>query len=1133
MKRMTKLLLIHWHYFVHEVIELDKVNFLTGKNASGKSTVMDALQLLLLADTSGSFFNKAASGRGNRTLSGYLRGELGDDEDSGFKYLRNGRFTSYIALEFFDEEKKKYFTAGCCFDTYSENDMQKLFFRFDGAMPSNEFVINRKPMDITTLRAHIKEHYSIGRSYTTDVNRDFRQDLYGKLGGLRDRFGQLLRKAVSFNPDVDIQKFISEFVCDTQQTVDVSRMQENIRSYKSLEQEADVLKDRITLLEHIVTDHQTFETHRQNEILYSYLIDRAQVDIKLTTSAGEKEKVTAYSAQLTVLNDTLAKETERQSKLQGERNIMQANLLSNKEAQILEHLQSQISEKEQLISTLHGDFGRISALLSRSIASWRMNINGFIQKIQGTDTSSLDPILTTRVHDLVDEGQQFYAKLEILGNSDAAAILTVGEKGLIHYAARADAIRMQCNGLVSRFSEEQQKVADNRKGLLTEQQSLENGVYRFPQDVLDLKEAVIGRLHTQTGSSVKVVVVSEAAELRNKRWRNVIEGYLNTQKFYLIVPPEHFDTALRVYNDIKRQRNIYNTGIVDIEKLQRINPIAEPGSLAEELETDDPNVRLFLDFTLGRVKKCDRVSDLRRHRTAITDDGMLYQNFVVRAMNPDRWAKPAIGQGAIQQRLEDVKREIKELTDKIAVCASVKIAFQSGNALMILSESDAKQTVTAAVNVGQIPAIEQEVILLNKSMESIDKSAVEAMQERIESLDQQLGALYKQIDVYKHEFSTIKERLRVCIEETIPRLSKELETMELKLSRKYEAEWLQSTGNTRYQRELLSRGNAVDIERAFPRELSRSVNAKNALWDELRTLRRQYNDKYIMGYDIDAVSNDAYDNAWIELSDIKLPEYLTRIADARSKAFEQFQEDFLSRLQYNIKDARRQIDGLNSALSGSSFGEDTYRFLIIPKQEYKRYYDMIVDPMLLEGGYNLLSDQFNAKYKDEIAELFAIITNEGTGSKAQERDDYEKRVQAFTDYRTYLSFDLEVINREGESQRLSKTLGKKSGGETQTPFYIAVLASFAQLYRIGRDKTANTSRIILFDEAFSKMDGERIVRSVELLREFNFQVVLSAPPDKIGDIATLVDRNLCVLRVGKQACVRSFDPRKLEELEYE
>ena len=47
------------------------------------------------------------------------------------------------------------------------------------------------------------------------------------------------------------------------------------------------------------------------------------------------------------------------------------------------------------------------------------------------------------------------------------------------------------------------------------------------------------------------------------------------------------------------------------------------------------------------------------------------------------------------------------------------------------------------------------------------------------------------------------------------------------------------------------------------------------------------------------------------------------------------------------------------------------------------------------------------------------------------------------------------------------------------------------------------------------MDGERIVRSVQLLRQFNFQVILSAPTEKVGDIGTLVDRNLCVLREGK------------------
>jgi energy-coupling factor transporter ATP-binding protein EcfA2 len=1132
MKRMTKLLLLHWHYFIHETIEFDKVNFLTGKNASGKSTIIDALQLLLLANTSGSFFNKAASGRGNRTLNGYLRGELGDDEDSGFKYLRNGRFTSYIALEFYDEEKDKSFTVGCCFDTYSENDMQKLFFRFDGTIPNNEFVVAKKPMDITALRAYIKERYTTGHSYTTDVNRDFKQDLYGKLGGLRDRFGQLLKKAVSFNPNVDIQQFISEFVCDTQQVVDVSRMQENIRSYKSLDREATVLKERIALLDQIVSTHQSFETHRQNELLYAYLIDRAKKDIKSGTLAREREKAAGYSTQLATLDEILEMENQRQTKLQDERDVMQVKLRSNEQAQILEHLQTQITEKEQQISTLRGEFNRTSALLSRSILSWRTNVDRILQKIKATELTSLDPLLISRISDLIVEGQEFYASLSVLNDTNAATILKVGEDGLYRYAATADMIRVQSGGLISRFSDEQQAVANSRKALQAEQQSLESGVYHFPQDVLDLKEAVSGRLRAKIGAPVKVVIVAEAAEIRDKRWRNAIEGYLHTQKFYLIVPPEHFDTALRVYDNIKRQRSIYGTGIVDIEKLKRINPIADPGSLAEEMETDDPNVRLFLDYTLGRVKKCDRIGDLRRYRTSITDEGMLYQNFVVRAMNPDRWAKPAIGQGAIRQRLEDVKKEILVLTEKITICASVKTAFQYGSGLITLSESDAVQIVAAAKNFGLIPGLEQEIVLLKKDMAAVDKSAVEAMQERIKMLEQTLKTLLEQIDAHKDEYSTLKERLRVCYDEAIPRLSEELDAMEIGLSEKYAIEWIENTGGPRYHRELSGRGSATDIERAFPRELSRSTNAKNTMWDELLDLRRRYNDHYIMGYDIKAIDNEVYDDVWLELSDIKLPEYLTRIEDARNKAFEQFQEDFLSRLQNNINDAKRQIDGLNSALSGNSFGEDTYRFRIVPKPEYKRYYDMIIDPMLLEG-YNLLSSQFNAKYKDEIAELFSIITNDGASSKTKERDDYEKRVQAFTDYRTYLSFDLEVINREGEAQRLSKTIGKKSGGETQTPFYIAVLASFAQLYRVGRDRTANTSRIIIFDEAFSKMDGERIVRSIELLRQFNFQAVLSAPPDKIGDIATLVDRNLCVLREGKQACVRSFDPKKLEEIDYE
>ncbi len=1132
MKRMTKLLLIHWHYFTHEIIAFEQLNFLTGKNASGKSTIIDALQLILLGDTSGSFFNKAATGKGNRSLFGYLRGELGDDEDMGFKHLRNGRFTSYIALEFWDEEKQKKLTAGCCFDTYSENDMQKLFFQYDGEIPANEFVEQKIPMDIPSLRAFLKEQYT-RKNYTTEVGRDFRTHLYGKLGGLREQFGRLLKKAVSFNPNVDIQQFISEFVCDMQENVDVSQMQDNIRSYKRLEKEAEVLKDRILCLEQILNAHHAYTTHKQNEKLYDYLIDCAKADVKVAEMKAEQAKEIQLAEQVTTLAEIILEEDRRNQTLQEEHNLLQVKLLNNEQAQALHRIDAQIVEKEKQIATLQEDYQTVYAVFSKCISAWQLNTAEMIRKIALVQENLIEPLLLERVQVLYAEGQSFAQKIKLLLPLDADKIRSVGENGWKAYVQDATALKKSAIGLHSRMEEEQTVLAKQRTALQQEKHSLEQGIYHFPQDALDLKEAIAAHLRLHMGKEIQVWIAAEAAEVKNDRWRNVIEGYLHTQKYYIIVPQEHLKEAIRVFDAIKRKKALYGTGIVDIEKLKSRNPVAEVGSLAEEIETTEPDVRIFLDYVLGRVKKCEKAEQLRQFRTAVTDEGVLYQNFVIRAMNPERWAKPAIGQGAIRRRLEDVKREMNRLVSQIDACAAVLIGVQSSTGLPEWSETEISHALSAAKGISAVPSLEIEIASLQESRDAMDQSTIVALETRIREVRAAKNVLEEQWKAHSEERATKIEQLRVCREEKIPQFKREWEALQYVVAEKYAADWVDVTGSVRYQRELSVRGNPVDIYKAFPRELSKAANARERMWEELLDWRRSYNDKYIMGYSIKSEDNDIYDNAWLELSENKLPEYLARIEDTREKAFEQFQEDFLSRLQDHIKAAHRQIDGLNTALSGSSFGEDTYRFRIIPKPEYKRYYDMIVDPMLLEGGYNLLAEQFRTKYKDEIAELFAIITNENASAKEYDQEDYEKRVKAFTDYRTYLSFDLEVINRDGEAQRLSKTLGKKSGGETQTPFYIAVLASFAQLYRVGRDKRANTSRLIIFDEAFSKMDGERIVRSVELLRQFDFQVILSAPPDKVGDIATLVDRNLCVLRDGKHSCVRYFDPKQLEEIVYE
>lgn len=99
------------------------------------------------------------------------------------------------------------------------------------------------------------------------------------LGGLRSKFGDLLKKAVAFNPDNDIQKFITEFVCDSEKNVDISLMQENIRNYKNLERTATELERKRTALEQISTSYSELQRNRNNEKIYEYLLDKSEIDI--------------------------------------------------------------------------------------------------------------------------------------------------------------------------------------------------------------------------------------------------------------------------------------------------------------------------------------------------------------------------------------------------------------------------------------------------------------------------------------------------------------------------------------------------------------------------------------------------------------------------------------------------------------------------------------------------------------------------------------------------------------------------------------------------------------------------------------------------------------------------------------
>lgn len=276
MKKLKKILLINWLYFSKELIEVGDVNFLTGKNGAGKSTVIDALQIVLLGETNARNFNQAANEKSQRTLDGYLRADM----DENNPYSRRGKdFSSYIACEFQDEVEGTSFVTGVVFDCRSDGSRQERFFIYVGTLPENCFIENGEAMEIPALRRYLKQNYAKAEIY--DTQKEYRRNMLSRWNVHNEQVLRMMKKAVSFRPIVDIQKFITENICDIPDKPDIEAMQQNIRDYKRHELLAQRQEEKLAALQEIGRLYR--EMHQA--------IDRWQVlPAVFAYDFGEKEK---------------------------------------------------------------------------------------------------------------------------------------------------------------------------------------------------------------------------------------------------------------------------------------------------------------------------------------------------------------------------------------------------------------------------------------------------------------------------------------------------------------------------------------------------------------------------------------------------------------------------------------------------------------------------------------------------------------------------------------------------------------------------------------------------------------------------------------------------------------------------
>lgn len=1116
MKLLQKILLINWHYIRHELIELKQINFLTGKNGAGKSTIIDALQVIMVGDTSGYFFNKAAYDRSTRTLKGYLRGEIAEDKDANTVYLRGEEdFSSYIVLEFKDMIDATSFCLGAVFDSYRDGDIKHQFFYLKEALPSHNFFQDGVPRNIKSLKGYFYNHYPQKYQFF-ESNRDYREVMAGVLGHLNEKFFRLFRKAVPFSPIVDIKGFITEFVCDAENKVNITHMQENIRQYKQLEEELGLVEKRVLTLEKIGEQYRVYKEEKERHLLQSYLLDRATVEISRRELAKQQQEIKELEVNIIKLQEKIACQEKYLKELETKRDAI-----------IQERAQSDIYQKQQ---TLCGEKDR----LSEQLEEIRNSTNRLKQILEGHWRGWREAVCWCEENMAADERtiipsrEDMMPQLEMLNFDCQQSFAVLEHDRLQQLKASLDRYGEGLNQLYWQLDRLQGEYREMLITLKAELEGLKRGFKPYPQALLELRQAISRELSVKYRQEIKVWIFADLLEISNPRWQNAIEAYLHTQKFYLLVPPQYFMEALRIYDRLKFIKNFYDIGLVDIEKVKQQKVQVLPGSLAEEIEAKDPLARVYADFLLGKVMKCEKLEELRRFRTAITPSCMLYHNYVARQLSPARYEHPYIGQKSIAELIERKQRDLsvqQNLLDNLS--PRLKKLGQLKNT-PFLTDNDIDSILTLKVRVAVKDEVNERLQQVVAELASLDLSYLVRLEKDLEQCEDNLHKVRAQLEQNREEHIKTQEKKKY-LEENLPRLENVLQTLSRQLETKYEAQWCTSVAEPRFLQVLAKRKEPAGIIAAFTPAVKGTETRMKQKWENLIDSRTGYNSDFKGSFNVINETNDAFAAELKRLQDTLLLEYREKIKAAKERAQIQFQEDFISKLRANIENVIEQIKELNRAIKDTVFGRDKYKFTVSPNPHYRHFYEMITDDLLMEG-FNLFSSTFQEKHSDTVEELFRQMVDIGEGVlTADQRQQLAENLDKFTDYRTYLDFDLVNIDDEGRESRLSRVITKKSGGETQTPFYIAVLASFLQLYRVKQEDAA-TIRLITFDEAYSKMDHQRIQESIKLIRELGLQVILSAPTEKIGDIAPLVDRNLCVTRVKRETIVKAFDPKELMEI---
>ncbi len=1109
-KALSRICLNNWHYIDRKVLTLSEgINFFTGHSGSGKSTVIDALQIVLYASTDGrGFFNKAAADDSDRTLIEYLRGMVNISENNEAQYLRNQNFSSTIVLELEQTNTKEKQCVGVVFDVdTSTNDVNRLFFWHTGELLKEYYRIGKRCLSSLELREYLQRTFSPERFYCGSSNERFRRQLYDiYLGGLdMEKFPRLFKRAIPFRMNIKLEEFVKEYIC-MEMDIHIEDLQESVMQYGRMRGKIEETVEEIRRLLQIQECYQDYDEKRNRAKMCAYQIERLEM-LRLEALEQEcRDKIESRRGDITAGERQKEGLEEEQRAIQGEY-----------EEVILRIANSGYSGLKAEREALEAELLR----LENSKDRWRQ---------------TAERLKKWRDEDITPN--------QVLWDIDKFAECDISEEELERLMESLKDLqddleeqRQETDADLRRIKKEEREARDELK-------ALKQGKKAYPREFEEARFELRNRLHECCGKFVNVQILADLLEIKDERWQNAVEGYMGNNKLLLIVEPAYAKIAMDIYQEMDKKK-FFRASVLDTEKVTSEAHPARNGSLAEEVRAKEPYVQAYINFFLGNVMKCETVRELRNSKIGITPDCVLYHSFRLQHIHPENYTRCAyIGEVSMRQRIRRLEEQCQRLQEERLPLQEQLEGIRQKMQLERLSQpiGDYLGWLT---DIQEIEGKARQRAQIAEKMERLKSESVDAWESEKQKLNEKQDAKKSQV---------------VKVQETIWNYQKEIE--------KLHEELLQAEAGIMEQRQKLGQKmqNVDRYEQEFHKYLAgrKSVNydylkrqrlsdlypmreAEEAAYQKLVEERSGYVRTYPNRTFSTAIrDNRPYDELLENLRCDELEAFRESAKEQAQSAVEHFKDDFIFKIRSAIREAYQRKDELNRIISGLDFGKDKYQFVITKnKGADGRYYKMFMDDALqihpsqltdsMENQLDMFTMEHENQYKEMMNELINVFIPPENATQ-EELNEAKKNMDKYADYRTYLSFDMQQIIKGQKDMAigLGRMIKKNSGGEGQNPLYVALLASFAQVYKINtpaRFQRNPTIRLVVLDEAFSKMDAEKVASCISLIRGLGFQAIISATNDKIQNYLENVDKTFVYANPDKRhISIQEFERKDFGEL---